>query len=705
MIAVVAGALTLLAYGLRFIIPVTKNVPLIALPNIGLYSAIAGLTAVIIGIFSLVATHTEDVNEHARVVFLTILSLVGVVVYDTGPLSSPFIALWGAVALAAPLFGVWGILPAILMAFGIPLFLAFTGHFEYTTAWYAIACAIIPVIFGFFLRPKQNASSETKEDRSYHALAKELSQATGKADVVIGAIGEGVLAVNGQGVIELINPAAVQMVGWGRDDAIGLNYKSILKLVDNKGNNIDEAKDPVARTFSSNTTTTDNSLTLVTQSGKQLLVSLQVSPLGQPGSGAIAVFRDITKEKAEEHEQAEFISTASHEMRTPVAEIEGYLGLVLNPQTAVIDDKARDFVGKAHAAAQHLGRLFQDLLDVSKAEDGRMQNNPKIVDVAKFMGDVVESLRPKAEAKGLTLTYQAAVQDAHQHGIGRIINPSFYTNVDNDHLREVADNLVENAIKYTPKGQVTVNVDGDDQHVKISVADTGLGIPREDLPHLFQKFYRVDNSQTREIGGTGLGLYLCRRLIEGMNGRIWVDSTFGQGSTFYVELPRTSSSDANRMIQEVEQESEMEAEPATSPGAEQQDSSVLPPDDLVAAVAEPMEVAASAVPVASQVPAAPIPTPPQPLVAQPAPAPVTMPQPGYQAPAQPVTVPAAPMAIAAPQPTPAPIATPPQPTAPAYVPHPVADHPNTPLAAIEQNPRAYISQTEGRSLSIPVRNG
>src|SRR5690606_7203888 len=109
-----------------------------------------------------------------------------------------------------------------------------------------------------------------------------------------------------------------------------------------------------------------------THSGKKLLISLVVSPVGQIGSGAIIVFRDITKEKAEEREQAEFISTASHEMRTPVASIEGYLGLTLNPATAQIDEKARDFITKAHESAQHLGRLFQGLLDVTKADDGRI---------------------------------------------------------------------------------------------------------------------------------------------------------------------------------------------------------------------------------------------------------------------------------------------------------------------------------------------
>lgn len=653
----VASTLALAVYGLRFVVPTS----IITLPHIGMYSAIAAAIALIIGIYSLVATHTEDLDEHARLSFLTIAVLVAAVLYDTGPLTSPFILVWGAVSVAAPVFGLFGILPVLAITFGMPLFLAFSGHFSFATAWYAIAYAVVPMVFGFFIKPKANVGRENKEDRSYHALAKELSQATGKAEVVIGAIGEGVIAVDGQGVIELINPAAIQMVGWGKEDALGLNYKSILKLQDAKGNDIDQSRDPVALTFTSNNTTTDNTLTLVTQSGKKLLIALQVSPLGQPGSGAIAVFRDITKEKAEEHEQAEFISTASHEMRTPVAEIEGYLGLVLNPQTATIDDKARDFVGKAHAAAQHLGHLFQDLLDVSKAEDGRMQNNPKVVDVGKFMTDVIESLRPKAEQKGLSLIYQSETPDTRPHGIGKLINPSFYVNVDNDHLREIADNLVENAIKYTAKGQVNVRVDGDDQHVKISIADTGLGIPREDVPHLFQKFYRVDNSQTREIGGTGLGLYLCRKLAEGMGGRIWVESTFGQGSTFYVELPRTASAEADRMIQEIEQESTGDVQPEAPIAVD----AVQP----TAPAEQPPQLAPMAPPLASAPPV------------QPAPASAIQPQP------------AAPQAPAA------------QPQAYAPIPRPLAEHPNTPLTTIEQNPRGYISQTEARTLNIPIRNG
>jgi len=384
----------------------------------------------------------------------------------------------------------------------------------------------------------------------------------------------------------------------------------------------------------------------MTEAGKKVLLSLIVSPIGHPSTGAIMVFRDMTKEKSEEREQAEFISTASHEMRTPVASIEGYLGLVLNPATATIDDKARDYVEKAQAAAKHLGRLFQDLLDVSKAEDGRMTNDPSVVDVVEFVGDVAEGLKPKAVEKGLRFLYKPLPEGESPE---RQIAPVYYAHVDNDHLREVIANLVENAIKYTPQGDVVIDVGGDETKVTISVQDSGIGIPTEKIPHLFQKFYRVDNSDTREIGGTGLGLYLCRRLAELMGGQIRVESEYKKGSTFYVDLPRIDHTEAQRL---------MEAATAAKQMAEET-AEAQPTPALITPV-EP----AQPQPVAQPLSAMPQPTPvpaPQPLPTTPAPQPV-------QQPAQPVT---------------------PQPPA------------NVPLTQIAQKPTAY---TQPRApIQIPVR--
>ena len=221
-------------------------------------------------------------------------------------------------------------------------------------------------------------------------------------------------------------------------------------------------------------------------------------------------------------------------MRTPIAAIEGYLGLALNPHTAVIDEKARGYIGKAQESVQHLGRLFQDLLDVSRLEDGRLTSRPKIIDVGAFTQDVTNGFVISAKAKNLALIYKPSISTEKIKQIA----PVYYAEVDVDHLLEVISNLIENAIKYTPESNINVDMTGDNEHIKISVHDSGIGIPPEDVSHLFQKFYRIDNTTTREIGGTGLGLYLCRRLVEVMGGRIWVESDYGKGSTFYVEIPR-----------------------------------------------------------------------------------------------------------------------------------------------------------------------
>lgn len=586
--------------------------------------------------------------------FALLTAMSAMLILDTGGTSSPFIALWMVVSVFAGVFGAYGLTP-LFLAVTAYLILQYMGGTLGREAIVAIVLAGELPLGVSYLIWHAKSKTDSKDDRAYRELASELSQVASKSEVVINAIGDGVIALDSHGIIQLINPAAQQVIGWGKQDALSLDYKSVLKLIDKRDNELTPANDPISQVMATNKEMATNDLALLTNSGKKLLVSIVVSPVGQPGSGVIVVFRDITKEKAEEREQAEFISTASHEMRTPVASIEGYLGLALNPATAQIDEKARDFINKAHESAQHLGRLFQDLLDVSKAEDGRLANNPKVVDVVEFIHDIVEGLKPKATEKGLHVLYKPEPDDGRDI-TERRLSPVFYVNVDNDHLREVVANLVENAIKYTPKGDVVIDVDGDTEHVTISIADSGIGIPKEDQVHLFQKFYRVDNSDTREIGGTGLGLYLCRRLTEAMNGRIWLDSEYKKGSTFYVELPRIDHEEAQRLIEAASVEKEREATPIKS-----------------------------------------IATPP--LSSQPAPQPATPTPPEAAAPSDETIYTSAPVetvvqqlqTIAAAQPKPL---TPPRPAP--------APRANVPLTSIEQNPSQFIRPRSG-DVPVPPR--
>ena len=300
---------------------------------------------------------------------------------------------------------------------------------------------------------------------------------------------------------------------------------------------------------------------------------------------------------AEEEEQSEFISTASHEMRTPVASIEGYLGLALNPQTATIDARARQYLEAAHASSQHLGRLFKDLLDVTKLDDGRMKPRLTPVDIVAVVREMVRAHEPKMQAKHLKYSFGTA--DAVNNG--QKVEPLVYAAVDLDFMREILDNLIENAIKYTPDGgEIWVNARGDGDKVLINVTDTGIGISPEDAAHVFQKFYRVDNSQTRSIGGTGLGLYLVKQRVEALGGRVWVESAFGEGSTFFVSLPRLSDTEYERLRLAYQNEQAVQAfksgavpaTPVVQPVATAQSGAVAQPVATAQSVATARPVAA-----------------------------------------------------------------------------------------------------------------
>ena len=381
-------------------------------------------------------------------------------------------------------------------------------------------------------------------EKSGEKVSKNTSSSfLGDGKAILDAVDDGVLAVDQKGNILAINPAAEQITGWSGSDAAGLVFNSVLKITNNDGAEMLDISNPVNRVLRTNENFTTRDLFIKTQSGKITPIFLAVNSIGEANSGVVVVFRDISKELSDNREQAEFISTASHEMRTPVASIEGYLGLALNPATATIDARAKSFLEKAHENTQHLGQLFQDLLDITKAEDGRLKNEPVVLDATEFARDIWEGLKPKAENKGLEYVF---MPDHNVTG-EKTIMPVFFIHADRDHLHEVLNNLFENAIKYTPSGTVAVNVTGDNDNVQISVKDSGIGIPAEDLPHLFQKFYRVDNSETREINGTGLGLFLSRKLTESIGGKLTVESEYKKGSVFTVKLPRITRENAESL--------------------------------------------------------------------------------------------------------------------------------------------------------------
>lgn len=415
-----------------------------------------------------------------------------------------------------------------------------------------VSCLIGWLVFKKYYISTQNAKNIT-------TLSNMLEQEQFKSSIILESITDGVMIINMVGTVQVLNKSAANMLGWQHDQAINLDYKSLIQIVPEQNTAPNKPADedqlnPIMRSF--RTGKPEQGVCLInTQNKRQIYVDIVASPIKQdkklPDSkvttkqtvGVIAVLRDVDNQKRQEEQRSEFISTASHEMRTPVASIQGFIELALNPKVANVDEKAKEYLEKARTATKHLGKLFQDLLTASKSEDGRLITNPKIIDITAFLKEVTEQERSAAEAKGLQLVFDQPKNTGEE----KVLIPLLYVYADPERLREVVFNLIDNAIKYTSSGIVTVGVSLNEKSVVIRVSDTGMGIAAEDIPHLFQKFYRTDNSATRLIGGTGLGLYISKQIVDMLHGKIWVESTVGAGSTFYVELPRISPEEVERI--------------------------------------------------------------------------------------------------------------------------------------------------------------
>ena len=393
------------------------------------------------------------------------------------------------------------------------------------------------------------------------------------AEVALNAIHDGVVMTDRGGIVRFINPAAAKMIGGSVHHFMGLDYGLVLKLESKEGRELSEQENPLVQAMKTGQSLEPTQVSLiVADSAQRLPVAISVQVSDDASQSRVITFRNITKELAEEGEQTEFISTASHEMRTPVATIDGYLSLSLNPQTATIDERARGYLTAAEKASKHLGKLFQDLLDITKLDDGHIKPHFVPVEMTDLIKTIFDDYAVQAQQAKLAYNFGSNEPVAFGNA-SRRMSQVVYGFVDIDFMREIMSNLIGNALKYTPAGgSIYVNVRGDGDRVLINVTDTGIGISAEDLSHIFQKFYRVDNSDTRTIGGTGLGLYLVKQRAEAMGGKVWAESAFGEGSTFYVSLPRLSSDEyEKRMIavhnQEMLRQAITESAPSVVPVA------------------------------------------------------------------------------------------------------------------------------------------
>jgi PAS domain S-box-containing protein len=254
--------------------------------------------------------------------------------------------------------------------------------------------------------------------------------------------------------------------------------------------------------------------------------------------GRLFVFRDVTHEREVDRMKTEFVSLVSHELRTPLTSIKGFTEMVLDGDAGEINEEVAEFLGIVKSNADRLVALVNDLLDISRIESGRIQLKSEQVDLREVVKLVVATMQHLIEEKDQNLVVE--LDDAAVQVMG-----------DQNKMVQILTNYVSNAYKYTPSGgdiRLVVKAEGDFAHV--AVIDNGYGIAPEDQEKLFTRFYRVDNSMTREIGGTGLGLSIVKAIVEMQGGRIGVESTLGEGSTFYFTVPLVPKSGAEIPVRE-----------------------------------------------------------------------------------------------------------------------------------------------------------
>ncbi len=522
-------------------------------------------------------SHTFGITNEAFVIACANLAYLGLGYWAVVRYSLPFATLIGSMLLAiGELNGItqtrphngaylyvalWAITTFINGAYGLPLLvgsvfltwvsMSLLSNFDLATlgqpSLVLMGAALITATIAYFFWKNKFVSVEAQKVTQLSGQLRDNQQ---QSAILVQSIADGIVMFNTEGKITLMNPAAADITEWPIVDATGVDIQLVAKLTKEDGSEVADVDNPFATALSQKKGSSQI-FQLMGRNKRALIVSVVISPVIVPGDnaflGAVAVLRDISEDRAAEKQRAEFISTASHEMRTPVAAIEGYLALALNEKVSTIDSRARSYLEKAHSSTQHLGKLFQDLLTSSKAEDGRLTSHPAVVEMGAFMQQLTDDLKFAAEKKGLLAefivggadgTIDATSKDA---AVQHLVKPLYYAEVDPDRMREVITNLFDNACKYTDTGKISIGLTGNTEVVQMYVRDTGAGIPADDIPHLFQKFYRVDNSATRTIGGTGLGLFICRKIVELYHGRIWVESEVGKGSTFFINMPRLSS--------------------------------------------------------------------------------------------------------------------------------------------------------------------
>ena len=346
-----------------------------------------------------------------------------------------------------------------------------------------------------------------------------LIQEKNRLSSVLSYMSDGVIATNRLGQITMINSTAQRVLNLDRETATQM---SILDILD--GENPYTYSELLSKTPEIHLSRRDANDEFVTLRVNFALIRKESGFI----SGLVAVLHDATEQEKEERERRLFVSNVSHELRTPLTSVKSYLEAL--DDGALNEEIAPNFIKVSLDETNRMMRMISDLLALSRIDNKSTQLNVEMTNFTAFMTYILNRFgQIKSQETNPGKSYEI-IRDYPVNSI--------WVEIDTDKMTQVIDNILNNAIKYSPDGgQITVSMKTTDTQLIVSISDQGLGIPKKDLPLIFDRFYRVDKARSRAQGGTGLGLSIAKEIVKQHNGFIWAKSEYGKGSTFTIVLP------------------------------------------------------------------------------------------------------------------------------------------------------------------------
>src|SRR5687767_2426122 len=361
--------------------------------------------------------------------------------------------------------------------------------------------------------------------REVENLAAMMAERSARLDSILGSMTDGLWVYDVNGAVVDVNQAALNMFGLAsRAEAIEHGSFERLHLRDSEGRPIPRVEMPYARALAGQTVPDYLAIGKHLISGRDLDLSIAAAPIESKGIvGAVLVIRDITALQELDRKKDEFLSVASHELRTPLTTVKGYTQLLAQTVNELEPDERATYINAVLGEIERMMGLISELLDVSRIETNRLQIHPQPIRWLQFIEGRISAFRVQHPSRAIRFDLEAAETTV-------VADP--------DRMRQVVDNLLSNALKYSAEGSdIDVRVASEDGSVLTSVTDHGIGIPRDEIPQLFERFHRARNVSSRYYGGLGLGLYIARAIVEAHGGLIVVESEEGSGSTFTMKLP------------------------------------------------------------------------------------------------------------------------------------------------------------------------